>query len=261
MKQEQQQVSSTCEQCGQSFEHGIRTPRRYCSQSCKYAARVVRVPAEMACATCGKAFVRKAKSRTRFCSLKCACAKRNTSVRRDCLQCRQSFVRSPSRVSDYCSRSCREEHLRLPLEDDFWRYVEKGGECWLWTGWRGSFGYGQFARRDAGTLSVRLAHRVSYEMAYGTIPAGKNVRHLCDEPACVRPEHLTLGTQRQNMSDMVERGRQAKGERHGAAKLSEEDVRAIRASPSTGAQLAKRYGVTEATISHIRVGKHWKHVV
>ena len=90
------------------------------------------------------------------------------------------------------------------------------------------------------------------------------VRHTCDNPACVNPEHLLLGTMKDNTQDMMTRGRnrykEQKGEQIGNHKLSEEDVRAIRASKKTQVQLAKEYGVTQANISSILLRKTWKHI-
>ena len=106
-----------------------------------------------------------------------------------------------------------------------------------------------------------LAHRVAWELAYGPIPSGLFVCHHCDHGLCVRPDHLFLGTSRQNVRDMMAKGRdQFTGERQHQAKLTEELVREIRQSPETGRALAKRFGVTFQTVSDVRRWKHWKHV-
>lgn len=94
-----------------------------------------------------------------------------------------------------------------PIADRFWPKVSRGSpyECWEWLGTRDRAGYGRMSTRR-GQAPVR-AHRVSWELHYGAIPDGMVVRHKCDNPACVNPAHLLIGTYRQNMADAVERGR------------------------------------------------------
>lgn len=129
--------------------------------------------------------------------------------------------------------------------------------CWEWTASKTSSGYGKIF--VVGKL--RAAHRVSYEMRHGAIPNGMRVLHRCDNPACINPDHLFLGSDADNVADMISKGRQQKGSRHYKAKLSENDVRAIRSAKNeTPNNLAKQFGVTAATISFIRSGKIWKHV-
>lgn len=90
----------------------------------------------------------------------------------------------------------------------FWMKVDKAGECWTWTAGRGDHGYGSFTNDDGGAVS---AHRFSYELHYGPIPDGMVVCHRCDNPPCVRPEHLSIGTQADNVQDMFEKGRAVSG--------------------------------------------------
>lgn len=135
--------------------------------------------------------------------------------------------------------------------------------CILTTHCRTHFGHGQI--RIKGVLHAH--HRVAYCKAHGLQLEeikGKVVRHTCDNPACVNPEHLLLGTMKDNTQDMMTRGRnrykEQKGEQIGNHKLTEEDVRAIRSSKSSQVQLAKEYGVTQANISSILLRKTWKHI-
>jgi hypothetical protein len=152
----------------------------------------------------------------------------------------------------------------------FWAKVNKTDGCWLWTASINNRGYGQFAYRQG---KGGYAHRFSYELAYGPIPNGMFVRHRCDTPPCVRPDHLILGTQLDNMRDMVLRGRHAtmkgtahllRGSQHPHAQLTEEDVRAIRALAQTGRfshrQIAALFGVTRPNIGVILRGNGWSHV-
>lgn len=136
--------------------------------------------------------------------------------------------------------------------------------CWNWTGTRGRTGYG---RLTIGKQAF-LAHRLSYEMFCAPIPDGMCVLHHCDNPSCVNPGHLFLGTQADNIADMVTKRRHAKGHivahvgtANFKAKLTESDVIAIRSDYiSSGPELARRFGVSNVQISNIRRGKSWSHV-
>jgi len=96
--------------------------------------------------------------------------------------------------------------MQKSAEDRFWAKVNKNGECWIWTGAKLPKGYGHFY---SGEKTV-LASRWSYEYAYGLIPEGLMVLHRCDNPPCVNPEHLFLGTMQDNIDDMIAKGRQRK---------------------------------------------------
>lgn len=95
--------------------------------------------------------------------------------------------------------------IRRPLEERFWEKVDKSGDCWVWTRSTNGSGYGQITMPRAG--APMLAHRVSWLLHYGPIPAGLFVCHRCDNPPCIRPEHLFLGTNRDNSRDMGAKGR------------------------------------------------------
>jgi hypothetical protein len=144
----------------------------------------------------------------------------------------------------------------------FWRYVDRRGddECWPWQAGKKEPGYGNV--RWNGRLS--LAHRVAYEIASGHAPGALNVLHRCDNPCCVNPAHLFLGTQRDNMADARTKGRTARGERHGKAVLTAEQVRAIRerfaAGGVTQSQLGREYGITQSHVWHIINYRMWKHL-
>lgn len=131
--------------------------------------------------------------------------------------------------------------------------------CWLWTGARHPQGYGFIKRKDGTQLR---AHRVAYELAYGPIPPGLQVCHRCDNPRCVRPGHLFLGTARDNAADMVAKGRAARnaGERNGAARLTRAQVAQIRGASDPYSLLAERFGVTPSAIGLIKRHERWTHV-
>lgn len=122
---------------------------------------------------------------------------------------------------------------------------------------------------DAGYPATRVGGRkgrqrtigwVRYTAKYGEPAPGLVLRHTCDNPLCCNPDHLIPGTHAENVRDRVERGRSAKGERHGRAKLTTGKVRAIRVSDETDTALARRYGVDRALIAKIRARKIWTHV-
>jgi hypothetical protein len=144
--------------------------------------------------------------------------------------------------------------------ETFWEALEREpGGCWLWTR-RHWNGYGQvwFKGREW------RAHRLAYLLHHGLLPEGKMICHTCDERACCNPDHLYLGTQTENMRDRRVRGRTARGERHGSAKLTADDVRHIRRRyAETGLLpdvLGAEYGVTGAAIRALLRGRSWRHV-
>lgn len=139
-----------------------------------------------------------------------------------------------------------------------WDVTESG--CWEWRGSRARRrgGYGQLNDRG----KMLKTHRLAYEHFKGKIPDGMVVRHTCDNPPCCNPDHLLVGTLRDNSQDSVRRGRASHqvmtGEHCPAALLTWDQVTEIRASHEAGVALAEKYGVTPSTISSIRVGKSWK---
>ena len=130
--------------------------------------------------------------------------------------------------------------------------------CWEWTASKTSFGYGRMGT-DCGNYK---AHRLSWELHNGPIPAGLYVCHKCDNPACVRPEHLFLGTPKDNVLDRNTKGRHNMpcGLKHYRAKLTEQDIINIRSDSGSNRQLAERYGVSHHNIMFIRKRKTWKHI-
>lgn len=141
----------------------------------------------------------------------------------------------------------------------FWDKINVRGpdDCWEWTA-SGLRGYGQFILGSHGRF---ISTRVAYFIEHGVDPGDANVCHTCDNPPCCNPAHLWLGTQTDNIQDAVTKDRIVRGERNGQARLTEKDVRSICNSDETQEALGERYGVSRTTISTIKNGKSWKHIL
>jgi hypothetical protein len=165
------------------------------------------------------------------------------------------------------------------LADRFWGRVKKGKGCWLWQGYKDkktNYGFVN-ARRLLGAPTT--AQRVAWMLTNGPITDGLHVLHKCDNPPCVRPSHLFLGTQQDNNEDRDRKGRVARGDRNGSrtrpdrravgercgsSRMTEKRVRRLRRAYATGRwnqrQLAARYGISQQQVSTITSRKHWKHI-
>ena len=163
--------------------------------------------------------------------------------------------------------------LQKSFEQRFWEAVDKNGplhpvlrtRCWVWTAHKNAKGYGSFSR-DGKEL---LTHRASWLINRGDIPAGLFVLHKCDNPSCVRPDHLFLGTIKDNVRDMMEKGRKPKvlglsGELNPMAVLSAETVAEARRLGKSGkltlTALSERFGVEPGTLHLALIGKTWRSV-
>ena len=142
--------------------------------------------------------------------------------------------------------------------DRFWSKVKKSTDCWNWTAAKTKKGYGWFYICGR----PHFSHRVSWIIHFGNIPDSICVCHHCDNPLCVNPTHLFLGTNEDNTADRHTKGRSrgAPGTEHGMVKLSETQVRAIQLSPLPSRALGSFYGVSKTQILRIKKGISWKHI-
>lgn len=149
-----------------------------------------------------------------------------------------------------------------PVAEKFWEKVEKTPGCWIWTASKHR-GYGQFTQARRPFQKRWAAHRLSWVMLRGEIPTGFCVLHKCDNPSCVRPTHLFLGTLKDNSQDMARKGRSTHGERNTQSKLNADSVRLIRKLREDGftyRQLADRFNVTTSPIRDVCKRITWKRI-
>lgn len=165
--------------------------------------------------------------------------------------------------------------IQSSFEDRFWKFVNRDGpiirpelgQCWVWTGHcdKHKRGYLRFGRAELGKC---ISSRASWIVSFGSIPTGRFVLHKCDNPECVRIDHLYLGTQADNMKDKQVRGRHhllgrgdlISGKDNPNSRLTEENVLEIRRAASEGVRgcvLAIKYGVTKEAIYHIIHRRTW----
>lgn len=144
----------------------------------------------------------------------------------------------------------------LSVKERFLAKVEKTDTCWTWTAGLTGKGYGRLwvGQRN------EFAHRVSWELFRGKRPKDMIVCHHCDNPGCVNPDHLFLGTHADNIRDRDEKLRTARGEKNGNRKLDEEQARFIKYSVMSPDTLAARFDIDRTQVFNIRAGKQWKHV-
>ena len=190
-------------------------------------------------------------------------------IQQTCVGCGCSYSVSVTHAvtQRFHSRACAQTNIHPPVTVRFWDKVNHGGlyDCWEWQRQRNRSGYGMFRNPSLGR-SI-LAHRFSWELANGPILDGLFVCHSCDNPPCVNPAHLFLGTALDNNRDMRRKGRERNGERakgmaHHAAKLTDDQVLRIRALGNSvvKSRLAEHFGVNPNTISKICLRQTWQHL-
>lgn len=139
-------------------------------------------------------------------------------------------------------------------------YVTRGAGCWEWSGYKDPNGYGRLSIDNRPIL----AHRVSWEIHRGPLTSADHICHRCDNPSCVRPEHLFLGDHAANMADKMAKKRHrygvSRGEAHGCSKLTIEQVHEIRAAEGTVSDIARRFQMSRTQVRDIRERRSWRYV-
>lgn len=195
---------------------------------------------------------------------------RTTGIDRICIQCQKSFKIWPSDLNYikaiYCSNRCQHEWQNQPhrVLEKFLSLIEINieTECWEWQGVKNELSYGIFCTNK---LKIR-AHRYAWELFRQPIPSGLFLCHHCDNPACINPDHMFVGTQADNVKDMEKKGRRRNkpqpGEKNYFAKLNEEQVRTIffYKGHMSAKEMATLFHITTAAIWFIWSGRTWKHL-
>ena len=189
----------------------------------------------------------------------------------NCLQCGETLIRRKGEARTvfarrkFCCVRCGRQYFGARRRDRSTplQAVERIGwsvvnGCWEWNGAR-SGGYGVYGTQVT-SAGERLAHRLAYIAWNGPISPDQVVRHRCDNPPCINPDHLELGTHADNMNDAKVRGRTARGEAHGRSRLTESDVLDIRAAAGSGEShrsIGARYGLNKYTVGKIFRRERW----
>lgn len=174
-----------------------------------------------------------------------------------CILCKTNWVIGRKLCRNCYSKEYKKGTLcnfpTLSTNDVFETRINKTKTCWYWTGLCNDYGYGILIASGGKRLR---AHRFSYEFFNKTkIPKGKIIMHTCDNPPCVNPKHLRIGTKAENNKDTSIKRRHNYGLKHWNGRLSEKEIKEILESTDTQASLSLRYGVNQSHISRIRSGK------
>src|SRR5262252_9296058 len=180
-----------------------------------------------------------------------------------CQHCGTAFMAQSANAGRFCTPQCYWAGRTVPIETRFWQHVDRGAanSCWLWTG-----PAARYARIYAGkALGYVGAHRIAWMLAHPDqqIPSGLCICHVCDVRLCCNPQHLFLGTVKDNTTDKVMKGRQPRGSQSSRAKLDEIRVQQVLRLHADGASirgLGRQFGVSHRTIQQIIQRKTWQHV-
>jgi len=244
-------ITCRCKGCGREFKTYLREKRKnppsFCSLECKGSKKSGKSGFSI-CVTCGNEFNwyrAKGQSEPRVCSNKC----------------RGGLVKEWQSPHGFSWKNIPQEQMKKQLKICFDERVEKTETCWIWTGSKRPDGYGVF--HAGGKTNATSAHRLSWKLYHGEIPEGLVLRHMCDNPICVNPDHLKLGTLKDNSTDRILAGNSCPGSKNSKAKLDEEKVKEIKNLIQiglSGAEIGRRFGVTRTCINAIKNSRTWKHV-
>lgn len=225
------------------------------------------VQAERTCRTCGmQFFIARHLLKNQpaiYCSNKCSAASRIVPhIEKTCVTCGLKFYVRPSEAKRrpwlYCSNECQWVEKHATIEECFNKRIGETTErgCILWAGDCDKAGYGK--------IRGVLAHRIAYTQAFGPIPKSLGVLHHCDNPPCINPKHLFLGTNIDNSKDKVSKGRQMRGEQNWNTILKNSDILEIRrlyeSEHVLQKSLARQFGVSCGAIHSIVNRKNWRHI-
>lgn len=220
-----------------------------------------------ACIVCGSHFYAKPyRINAGYCSVKCHAAGRIVKrILTQCRVCHKPIMARPKLIQEgrakVCSRICFKKLMARPIIQSFWDRVRKTDKCWIWIGAKTEKGYGK--------IRAMRSHRLSWVIHNGAIPQGKHVLHNCpdgDNPSCVNPAHLWVGTNTENMEDKFSKGRgnPPVGERNVNSKLTGAIVVAMRleraGEKTSYKELGVKYGVSESTAMSACTRRTWRHV-
>lgn len=195
--------------------------------------------------------------------------RKKPKLRVKCSYCLKKITRpywKKSQKNFFCKLSHKPKFILSQRTNRFWKLVQKStdiNKCWNWIGKKDIRGYGNFSWGKHGDPR-HGAHRFSYIIHKGSIPKGKWILHHCDNPLCVNPKHLFIGTGLDNIKDMVSKKRHSFGERNRKAKLKESDILAIinlcKLGDMTRKEIAEKFSVNKSTIYNILSKRSWKHL-
>lgn len=234
-----------CERCEKDYSCYVAAGRksRFCSKKCMI---VLEHHGEKNCETCGKNFKwyrGKTRNEPRFCSH----------------SCQGSGVKEWRSKHKFSWKGKTEEEKLPMMKIMFYERIEKTESCWIWKGSKIKSGYGIIS---FGGKPIS-AHRLSWKIHHEEIGSDMIVRHLCNNPICVNPEHLAIGTHQDNSDDRVKAGNSGKGSQNCNSSLNEEDIKKIKnllVLGISGAEIGRRFNVSRTTINNIKKQRTWRHV-